>query len=487
MVTIIMGITGSGGQVNDSGFSSGIRFPAAPSEYADASGYGSGSRYPGAGAPRSWQEQFGQVPARHQRQPRPRRPPGRRGGRFAAPVVLAVVAGLLAFLVSGRARDVLPGAGAGPPPAPPAASAAFPGYPGQSGPESVSSVASAGDVQIAVGQADGRAAVWHRAGDGPWTLLTSAAVLAQPPGAFLTSVARGAAGWLAVGDVTGGGPATASLSAAGRQPVILTSPDGVTWQSAAGAAAFAGPGFTVNAAAASARGYVVVGEQVLHGTPSGAMWWSPDLASWTRGVDTVAATVSSPASGMSDSKIFAVTATPEGFAAVGTHNGCHTAWVTADGLNWKSYDIPQPAGTTDPLLNRVAVHGSTVVAAGDLGDGGGRIPLVVVSADGGATWKATAIGGTGSLAGPQGTVTALASDGSGFTAAGLSGPPGAQRAVTWTSPDGTAWSQPAPAPAGTQLVTVLAPSGGTAAGIAAVSTAHGTSTVEAQLKAPGAR
>ena len=124
---------------------------------------------------------------------------------------------------------------------------------------------------------------------------------------------------------------------------------------------------------------------------------------------------------MSDSKIFAVAATATGFVAVGTHNGCHTAWVTADGLHWKSYDIPKPTGTTDPLLNRVTVTGSTVVAAGDIGVNGGRIPLMVVSTDGGVHWQATTIGGYGAFTGPQGTVTALASDGSGFTAAGLAG------------------------------------------------------------------
>jgi hypothetical protein len=401
--------------------------------------------------------------------------------------VLAVVAALVALLVSGRARDLLPGAGGAPRPAPATVSAAFPGYQGRPGTEVVSSVAAAGGVQVAVGQADGRAAIWQRSGDGPWALLTDPVILAQPPGTFLASVAHGASGWLAAGDVTSGGPSTASLSAAGRQPVVLTSANGTAWHPVTGDAAFTGPGITVNAVAASPRGYVVVGEQVTRGVPADAMWWSPDLASWTRGGDTIASTVSSLASGMSDSKVFAVTATPAGFVAVGTHNGCHTAWVTADGLHWKSYDIPKPAGTTSPLLNRVTARGSTVVAAGDLGAGGGRVPLVMVSSDGGITWKATAIGGPGSLAGPQGTVTAVAAAGPGFTAAGLTGAPGHQEAVTWTSPDGSTWSKAAPAPAGTQQVTVLAPAGAAVSRIAAVSTAHGTSTVETQAEAGGSR
>ena len=102
---------------------------------------------------------------------------------------------------------------------------------------------------------------------------------------------------------------------------------------------------------------------------------------------------------MSDSKIYAVAATAAGFVAVGTHNGCHTAWVTSDGQHWHSYDIPKPTGTQDPLLNHVAVMGNTVVASGDLGVHGGRIPLIVDSTDGGVHWQPTAIGNYGSFAG----------------------------------------------------------------------------------------
>jgi hypothetical protein len=44
----------------------------------------------------------------------------------------------------------------------------------------------------------------------------------------------------------------------------------------------------------------------------------------------------------------------------------------------------------------------------------------------------------------------------GFVAAGLAGPAGAQRAVTWTSPDGFTWSAAAPlTAAGTSEVTAL--------------------------------
>jgi hypothetical protein len=420
--------------------------------------------------------------------------------RVGVPVVLVVVVGGGALvLLTGKAHEVLSSSGSlgpasqGPAVATPTgkggtangsaatSGAVFPGYPGLRGSLLVTSIATDGTVQVAVGSADGHAALWRRDGSGTWTLLRKRPGL--PQGTILTSIAHGPAGWLAVGNAsTTGEPSTATVASTGQQSVVLTSRDGVTWQSAIGNAAFAGPGFTVNAVAAASIGYVVVGEQVVNGVPVDAMWFTPDLVSWTRGGDTIASTVSSLSSGMSDSKIFAVAATATGFVAVGTHNGCHTAWVTTDGRHWLSYDIPKPTGSEDPLLNHVAAAGSTTVASGDLGVHGGRIPLIVVSTDGGVHWRATAIGYYDSFAGPQGTVTALAADGSGFTAAGLIGPPGGQHAVTWTSPDGVTWSAAMPAAQGTQQITALASAGSPATSIASV--AAQSSAVSVEVTAP---
>jgi hypothetical protein len=412
--------------------------------------------------------------------------------RVGVPVVLIVaVGGGALILLTGKAHKLLSSTGSqGPAVTVPAGSggmaastgmavstAAFSGYPGLRGSVQVTAVAADGAVQLAVGSADGHAALWRRDGGGPWTLLRHRPGLAQ--GTVLTSIAHGPSGWLAVGNVSSTGkPSTATVASTGAGPVVLTSGDGMTWKSATGNAAFAGSGFTVNAAAANATGYVVVGEQVLQGVPRDAMWFSPDLVSWTRGRDTIASTLSSLSSGMSDSKIFAVAPTPAGFVAVGTHNDCHTAWVTADGRHWLSYDIPKPTGSRDPLLNHVAVAGSTVVASGDLGVNGAGIPLVVVSADGGVHWKATAIGNYGAFAGPQGTVTALTAIGPGFVAAGLVGPPGGQRAVTWTSPDGATWTAAMPVGQGTQQISALGTAGGRVTSIASVAGQSGTTTVE---------
>jgi hypothetical protein len=63
-------------------------------------------------------------------------------------------------------------------------------------------------------------------------------------------------------------------------------------------------------------------------------------------------------------------------------------------------------------------------------------------------------------------VTALTVAGSGFTAAGPAGLAGAQRTVTWRSPDGLTWSKAAPAASGTPAVTALAAAGETVTGAA---------------------
>jgi hypothetical protein len=396
-------------------------------------------------------------------------------------VIIAVGAGALVML-TGKTHEVLASAGNQSPAslAPTAAPAAgkggagarpaplaFPGYPGQRGAEAVNSIAAAGGVQIAVGTADGHAAIWRRINGGAWSLLKGATAVTQAPaGATLTSVTHGPAGWLAVGDVA---PVAFGNSGTAKAPILLASADGGTWQAITGNGAFSGPGFQVNAAAANGSGYVVVGSQLTAGKPFGTSWWSPDLRNWVRGGDTIATTMSAASSGMKDSAMYAVAVTPAGFVAVGTHADCHTAWVSGDGQHWRSYDIPKATGTQYPLLNHVAAIGSLVVATGDVGVNGHRYPLAVTSADGGLHWRGSSLGSPATYAGPHGTVTALAADGSGFLAAGLAG----QQAVTWTSPDGITWSAGAPASSGTQAITALAAEGNAITQISTLTAAYG--------------
>jgi hypothetical protein len=82
---------------------------------------------------------------------------------------------------------------------------------------------------------------------------------------------------------------------------------------------------------------------------------------------------------------------------------------------------------------------------------GGEVPIVIVSHDGGAVWRQRVLAAPGGF----GSVTSLTAAGSGFLAAGLAGPAGAERAVTWRSPDGVNWSTAIPAGIGVRQITAL--------------------------------
>jgi hypothetical protein len=312
----------------------------------------------------------------------------------------------------------------------PLAGATFPGYPGRQGAVTVSSMASAGSTRLAVGSADGHPAIWSRAADGMWTLVSAASpAMYQRPGvANLTSVAHGPAGWIAVGDV---------ISGTAQQPVVATSADGVTWRALDDTAVFAGPHTYVMGVTASQHGYVIVGKHVAGGRVFAAMWWSADLRNWVSGDN------GGLDGRLTSSAAYAVAATTTGFIAVGSHGTCHAIWTSSDGRNWSVYDVPVPAGASSAVLRLVAVNGTHAVAAGYAVTKAGDIPIVVVSADGGRHWHQVVLAASGDI----GTVTALTAAGGGFVAAGQAGPAGAEKTVTWQSPDGFGWSAATPAPA----------------------------------------
>jgi hypothetical protein len=328
---------------------------------------------------------------------------------------------------------------------------AFPGYPGQRGTVTVSSIASAGGTRLAVGSADGHPAIWSRAADGTWTLVSASSpdVYRRPGVENLTSAAYGPAGWIAVGDV---------VSGAAKQPVLVTSADGVTWHALGNlgdTAAFAGPGTYVTGVAASRNGYVVVGRQVSGGREFAAMWWSADLRNWVAGDN------GGLDGRLKPSAAYAVVATAAGFIAVGTHGTCHTIWSSPDGRHWGAYDVPVPAGASSATLRLVAVNGTRAVAAGYAVTRAGDVPIVVASADGGRHWRQILLDAPGGL----GAVTALTAAGGGFAAAGQAGPAGSQYAVTWRSPDGLSWSAATPAGGGVRQITALTAAGGTVTGV----------------------
>jgi hypothetical protein len=324
--------------------------------------------------------------------------------------------------------------------------ATLPGYPGRgvSG-ELVEGLASGNGTALAVGTVDGLPAVWRRATNGSWSLVTQNTAGITNRAAVLTTIVRGPGGWVAVG-VLGNNAAP--------HPVVLVSADGKTWQFVDGEQAFGYPGAYAYGAAAGPSGYLVVGKIVHGGRTIAATWWSTDLYHWVRdgsngGLD----------GRLQPSQMLAAAATPGGFIAVGQHGSKPAAWITGSARNWKVIDLPVPAGATSAAFTRIASSGDRVVALGDAATSKGVVPFAAVSSDGGASWREVSIATPG---GRAATVTAVTATASGFTAAAQAG---GTDAIYWTSADGTAWSVPRQAGSGIAAITGLTPSGSTMAGI----------------------
>jgi hypothetical protein len=323
----------------------------------------------------------------------------------------------------------------------------------------VNAISAQGRRQVAVGSANGFPAAWMSA-DGGRTWLRAdgdaSALLARPGVQQLTGITHGRAGWLAVGGVTAAAP---------EHPVVIGSADGRVWSAADGEPAFTGTGLFTAQAAAGRAGYVIVGWQLLTPTRTvAAAWWSPGLTGWHRAGSALAGPLDGAGG---SSQMLAVTATADGFLAVGSHGSRPAAWTTPDGHTWTQADLPRPAGATAALLQHVTAAGRTVVVVGQAQTPTGPVPFAARSADGGRTWTESA------LPVPAGTaqVSALAAVDGSFTATGVFGArPGEQVVVVWTSPDGTTWKAATPAgpglaAPGIQAITGLAVSGRTLTGV----------------------
>lgn len=409
---------------------------------------------------RAWQgsvDQASRAPrsARRRAPAHPRRGLGWQVARVGVPAAVIVIVGAGALMMlTGRANEMLAeraSSGAlssGKPASGPVASRqtsvgssssagslTLAGYPGEHGTVGVAALWSASGTTVAVGQADGHPAVWRHAADGTWSLV-SATVLGGVTG-HLTSVARGASGWIAVGSVNENGT---------TGPAVFGSADGVTWQQLTSLTAVAGPGAQFLGVAAGPGGYLVAGEQGTGKQASVALWWSADLRDWVNG----------ETSGPPGSYAAAAVATAGGFVAVGSEDNCHTFWTSADGRQWTVHDLAKPAGATAATLTSVATgqggQADRFVAAGFATTSAGDVPVVVTAANDGTHISQTVLS---SPAGPA-TVTAVTATAGGFVAVGTAGPASASRAVTWTSAEGRSWTQAAPLQAaGTSEVTAL--------------------------------
>ena len=298
-------------------------------------------------------------------------------------------------------------------------------------------------VQVAVGSANGYPAVWRKASDGAWGLVTSLSLVSGLPGlAALSSVTYGAHGFLAAG--TPG-------------PVIYTSDEGTSWQPVAGNIQQDLAGVAAVATAWGPAGYLIDGKLVAAGGACVADdWWSKDLTSWTR------SHTAKPATG--SSQVLAVAASPHGFVTVGSHNDVPAVWTTTNGTLWTIDVLSLPTGASSGVLQQVAIHGNRVVALGQQTTASGTVPLAELSTDGGTTWQQIPF----ISAGPNTTVTALTASSRGFTAAGQFGTAGQLGAALWTSADGQTWTQSSIGGltgSGNHEITTLAPSGSAVTGI----------------------
>jgi len=331
----------------------------------------------------------------------------------------------------------------------------------------VNGIAAAGSTLVAVGGANGYPAAWTSVNGGlSWTRAAgqTPAVFDRAGSQQLTSVADGTAGWLAVGGVTAG---------TAEHPVVVTSPNGATWQAADGEAAFRGPGLFTEQAAAGPGGYVIVGYQVSAGRPIAAAWWSAGLTGWRRAGDASPGALDGAAAQM-----LAVTAGPRGFVAVGWDGDQPSAWISSkpNGQAWTQESVPLPIGVRSAALQHVASDGRAVVAIGTvLTTSGQLLPFAASSSDGGTTWTDTAL----PVPSGQAFVTALTASGDGFTATGTFGrTQGHQDVVVWTSANGAAWQAFMPAGRGLsgpgiQAITGLTASGTTLTGVGFIASQGG--------------
>jgi hypothetical protein len=316
----------------------------------------------------------------------------------------------------------------------------------------ISAMASAGGRTVAVGSTNGDAAIWS-SGDGrQWGRTPSG--LTTPGRRRLVGVASGPSGWLAVG--YDGLPS--------KQPLVVTSQDGATWQPDGSFKPSTHGQLAPFAAAYGPSGYVIVGEDAF----SAATWHSADLKSWERGTATRAQDLEGAAG--RGRWMRGITAGQFGYVAVGGLNdptirnapsGRPAVWTSPDGKAWALLQLPLPDGATEATLQEVAVKDGVVIAAGTATTSTGWVVFAYLSIDGGKSWQQVRLPGMSASS----IVTALTSTPRGFVIAGSAGPVGRTDVVLWTSRDGGIWS--VDRPQGTGLtgnadhwLTAMAPVGG---------------------------
>ncbi len=303
-------------------------------------------------------------------------------------------------------------------------------------------IAAAGGVFVAVGSANGDAAIWTSDdGGASWTEAGSADLLGGPGRQALSGVTHGPYGWLAVGGAT--------TDPAVTRPLLVTSADGTTWRP--GPTLKVDPGHFLLAprvVAAGQKGYVLAGED--HGSAGmvPALWFSPDLKRFTR-----VPPARMPAGG-AGVRIADVAAMSYGFVAVG---GAGTAdreagvvWVSPDGLNWTSRGRVLPQGARSAGLRHVVTTESgDVVVIGVAVTGEGPRPFSARADSASASAAVTGEAGDGGMEWEYGSLPAEAgatvfdvtATRGGLVAVGSYGPAAEGDSAAWISGDGLGWTR----------------------------------------------
>ncbi|HEY5276570.1 MAG TPA: hypothetical protein VIK38_08565 [Coriobacteriia bacterium] len=206
-----------------------------------------------------------------------------------------------------------------------------------------------------------------------------------------------------------------------------TSTDGTTWQRVPDQPAFA-PGELLRVTAGPA------GLMAVRGLGFGSLVFSRDGTTWSE------APVGTPGANVSD-----VSATDEGFVAVGSVETSAAAWMSPDGQHWQRATFPDGSDASADLVS-VAAQGCRLVALGAVpapGDeaipGAWTGPASWLSADGGASWTQTGSALHGTAPDLYPSIPDLYAMSGGFIVVGDN----AQgNLAVWTSVDGTKW-QPA--------------------------------------------
>lgn len=174
------------------------------------------------------------------------------------------------------------------------------------------------------------------------------------------------------------------------------------------------------------RGMVVVGT-TLGEARDAAVWWSKDGTEW------IAVDDADLRSDTADLAILAVTATSQGFVAVGTENDMTAAaWVSEDGRTWDRIQSQSFQGEGDLSMWGVAAGSGGVVAVGHrFGD---RIEPATWFSPDGRTWERTSLDKSG-----ERTMWGVTASQRGWVAVGSAAAD--TRAALWHSEDGREWVQ----------------------------------------------